>query len=154
MKHTMIQAKKEQTSSNLQYSVSAAIQAPPEKIWSYLTNAADYPNWNSTVDRVEGDIVLGKKIKVFAKISPNRAFPVAVAELETNRKMVWKGGMPFGLFKGIRTFLLSSNSGGSTTIDMTENFSGLLLSMMSKSIPDLRPAFEDFVKDLKTVAEG
>ncbi len=149
----MIKANREQTSSSLEYSVSADIKASPEKIWNYLTNAADYPNWNSTVDRVEGDIALGKKIKVFAKISPNRAFPVKVAELTPNSKMVWQGGMPFGLFKGIRTFTLISNSDGSTKLLMKENFSGMMLGMMSKNIPDLRPAFEDFAKDLKVVAE-
>lgn len=149
----MIQAKKENTPKQLQYSVSANIKANPEKIWSYLTNAADYPNWNSTVDRVEGEIALGKKIKVFAKISPDRAFPVKVAELKVPSKMVWQGGMPLGLFKGIRTFTLTPNSDGSTDVNMTEHFSGLMLGMMKKNMPDLTEAFEAFARDLKAVSE-
>lgn len=53
-----IQAKRTQSTFSLQYNVSTSIQASPETIWSHLTNAAAYPTWNSTVDRIEGAIEL------------------------------------------------------------------------------------------------
>lgn len=154
MKTSTIQATRQKSTFFLQYQVSVNIQAEPEAIWPYLVNAEDYPNWNSTVDRVEGEIVEGNKIKVFAKISPDRAFPVKVAVLEPPKKMIWEGGMPLGLFKGVRTFLLSTESDRSTTVDMTENFTGPMVPLISGSMPDLRPAFEGFAADLKKVAEG
>lgn len=153
MSNNTIKAKREKKSFFMQYSVEANIQASPEKVWSYLTNAAEYPNWNSTVVKVEGTIQKGNKIKVFAKISPDRAFPVSVSEFIPNQKMVWRGGMPLGLFKGIRTFQLTAND-GVTHLKIWEDFSGLMLPLIGGTIPDLRPAFEDFAKDLKKVAEA
>lgn len=153
MENPNIQATRNKSTFSLQYQVSVDIQASPEQIWPYLVNAADYPNWNSTVERVEGEIAAGNKIKVFAKISPDRAFPVVVSHLEPPKKMVWTGGMPLGLFKGVRTFLLTPASDGGTTVDMTEDFSGLMVPLMAGSMPDLRPAFAGFAADLKAAAE-
>ncbi|MCB0628265.1 MAG: SRPBCC domain-containing protein [Saprospiraceae bacterium] len=154
MEHSNVEATRNSSTFSLQYDVSIEINAEPETIWPYLVNAADYPNWNSTVDRVEGEIAEGEKIKVFAKISPNRAFPVVVSHLEPPKKMVWTGGMPLGLFKGVRTFLLTPGADGNTTVSMSEQFTGLMVPLMAGSMPDLRPAFIGFAADLKTVAEG
>jgi hypothetical protein len=153
METNTIEATRKKSTFSLQYHVTTNIQADAETIWPYLVNAGDYPNWNSTVDRVEGNIEQGNKIKVFAKISPDRAFPVKVAVLDRPRKMVWEGGMPLGLFKGVRTFLLRPEADGSTTVSMTEDFTGPMVPLISGSMPDLRPAFEGFAADLKRVAE-
>ena len=138
----------------MKFSTQTTINAAPGTIWSLLTDAAGYTGWNSTVERVEGEIALGKKIKVFANISPDRAFPVKVSTLEPNKRMVWTGGMPLGLFKGERTFTLTDKGGGQVDFHMQEVFSGLMAGMITKSIPDLQPAFDDFAADLKKRAEG
>lgn len=153
MKSTNIKAQRQKSAFAMQYSVSVDIMASPATVWGYLTDAANYPNWNSTVSKVEGDITLHESIKVFAKISPDRAFPVKVAVLEPHKKMVWQGGMPLGLFRGVRTFTLQGGANGGTTLHMKEDFSGLMLPLIAMSMPDLRPAFEDFAKDLKQAAE-
>lgn len=129
------------------------IDAEPAAIWAILTDAAAYPAWNTTVTKVEGTIGLGEKIKVFAKISPDRAFPVKVAELVPNAKMVWSGGMPLGLFKGERTFTLTPKD-GAIEFSMREVFSGLLSPLIERSIPDLQPAFDEFARALKRAAEA
>jgi hypothetical protein len=154
MKNSNIQATRTGSTFSLQYHVSVDIQAEPEVIWPFLVNAEDYPNWNSTVVRVEGDIAENEKIKVFATVSPERAFPVVVSQLEPPKKMVWTGGMPLGLFKGVRTFLLTPTGNGITTVNMTENFTGPMVPLIAGSMPDLRPAFAGFAADLKAVAES
>ncbi len=147
-------ARRTKSTFAMQYAVSININAPAEKIWALLTNAADYPNWNSTVTKVEGTIAQGQQIKVFAKVSPDRAFPVNVSTLDAPSKMVWTGGMPLGLFKGIRTFSLTPQSDGSIEVSMQEDFGGLMLPLISISMPDLRPAFDGFAQDLKKAAEA
>ena len=137
----------------MEYSAAATINASPAAVWALLTNAADYPEWNPTVVRVEGDIALGQKIKVVATVSPERAFPVKVAELVPNQRMVWQGGMPLGLFKGVRTFTLTP-SGEGTQFSMREVFSGPLLGMFKGSMPNLQPSFDEFARSLKLRAEG
>lgn len=154
MENPALHASRERSTFALQYQVSVNIKAEPENIWPYLVNASEYPDWNSTVDRIEGEIVEGEKIKVFAKINPDRAFPVEVVSLEPPQKMVWRGGMPLGLFKGVRTFLLHQQTDGSTQVTMTEEFTGLMVPLMAGSMPDLRPAFEGFAEDLKKAAES
>ncbi len=129
------------------------IQAPQEKIWKILTDASGYTSWNTTVDKVEGRIALGEKVTVHAKLSPGRAFPVTVSSLDAPRQMVWSGGMPLGLFKGARTYSLTPRDGG-VEFSMTEEFTGLMAPLITKSIPDMQPAFEEFAACLKRKAEA
>ena len=136
------------------YSVKASIRATPERIWALLTDAAEYTRWNNTVEKVEGEIALGERVTVRPKINPGRAFPVKVSAFEQPRRMVWTGGMPLGLFKGERTFLLTPNSNGDTEFSMREEYSGLMAPLICRSIPDLQPAFDEFARDLKRAAEG
>ena len=135
------------------YEVGRTIAAKPETIWAILTDAAGYTAWDSGVERVEGTISPGSKIKVFSKISPGRAFPVKVA-LDPPSQMTWTGGMPLGLFKGVRTFTLTFESETLTRFDMREEFTGPLLSMIWRSMPDLTASFEQFADGLKEAAEG
>jgi hypothetical protein len=135
------------------FSVTTLIRSTPERIWSLLTDADRYPAWNSTVSKIEGQIALGKRITLHAKINPGRAFPVKVAEFTPAKRMVWRGGMPLGLFKGERTMTLSPQPNGQVEFSMREEFSGLLSALITRSIPDLQPAFDGFANDLKQAAE-
>ncbi|HLJ63919.1 MAG TPA: SRPBCC domain-containing protein [Stellaceae bacterium] len=135
------------------FAAAIEIRARPETVWNLLTEAQGYPQWNSTVDKVEGRIALGEKITVHAKIAPGRAFPVKVTEFVPSERMVWSGGMPLGLFKGDRRFTLTLTSPGVTWFTMQEGFSGLLAPLITRSIPDLQPAFDAFAADLKRRAE-
>ena len=136
----------------MHFEASADIQAPAEAIWSILTDAPAYPTWASGVTKVEGRIADGEKITVHSEVATSRAFPVKVAMRPPN-EMTWTGGMPLGLFTGVRTFRLSP-SVGSTRVTMREEYSGPLVGMMSRSIPDLLPSFDKFVSGLKARAEA
>ena len=136
------------------YNATATIQASPDTIWAILTDGPKYPDWDSGIERVERRIGSGETIKVFTSISPGRAFPVKVTEFTPGQKMTWAGGMPLGLFKGVRTFSLSPQEGGATQFTMREEFTGLFLPMIWRSMPDLGPSFEQFVTGVKDHAEG
>jgi hypothetical protein len=135
------------------YEASATIAAGPEPIWALLTDAAGYPTWDSGVEAVEGTIALGQRIKVRSSANPGRAFPVRVTELEPQRLMTWTGGMPPGLFKGVRTFTLTP-SGDHTEFVMREDYTGPLLGLIWRSMPDLQPSFDQFAAGLKQRAEA
>lgn len=136
------------------FEASLFIHAPAEVIWSVLTDAAKYPAWNTTVDKVEGRIASGEKITVFAKLSPGRAFPVTVTEFAPPHKMVWKGGMPLGLFTGERTFTITPAADGRVEFHMREVFSGLMAPLIEGSLPDMQPAFAEFAAGLKRACEA
>lgn len=130
------------------------IQAAPEAIWRILTDAAGYPTWNTTVSRVDGVIALGERVTVHAKVAPGRAFPVKVVAFDAPRRMVWRGGMPLGLFKGERVFELRATAGMGVEFTMREDYTGWLAPLITKSIPDLQPAFDEFAACLKARVEG
>ncbi len=134
------------------FAVSTVIHAPAEAVWALLTDGARWSEWNPTIEKVEGAIVAGGKIKVYTKVSPGRAFPVRVSELSPPARMVWTGGMPLGLFKGVRTYTLTLAAGG-VEFAMREVFSGPLAPLIGRSIPDLQPSFDAFAAALKQRAE-
>jgi hypothetical protein len=136
------------------YEAASTINASPQAIWTILTDGAKYSSWDSGVERVEGPIAQGETIKIFSQVSPGRAFPVKVMEFIPGQLMVWSGGMPFGLFKGVRTFSLEVKGQGVTSFTMREEFSGPLLPMMWGSMPDLGPSFAQFANGLKQAAEA
>jgi hypothetical protein len=136
------------------FRTSISIRSTPATIWSLLTDAAGYPSWNKTVQSVDGTIAVGQKVTVRPTINPKQAFPVRVASLEPETRMVWRGGLPVGfLFKGERVFTLTPAGDGTVEFSMCEVFSGLLSPLILKSIPDLQPAFDEFAACLKARAE-
>jgi hypothetical protein len=135
------------------YEASSLIDAPPEAIWAVLVDAPSYPAWDSGVQRVDGTIAAGEKIKVVSEANPGRAFPVTVSELVPGERMTWTGGMPLGLFRGVRTFRLEPQAGGATRFTMREEYTGPLLPLIWRSMPDLGPSFRQFADGLKARAE-
>lgn len=138
----------------MEYSATTTINASPETIWAILTDGPAYPEWDPNVDRIEGRIAPGEKITAYTRLSPGRAFPVKVSEFVPGQKMTWSGGMPLGLFKGERTFTLLPQDNGATKFILREVFSGPLLPLIGRSIPDLTSAFEQFAAGLKNRAES
>ena len=136
----------------MEISVGIHIAARPEKIWALLTDAANFPKWNSTVSSIEGQIAEGQKIKVRVPIS-DRVFNLKVTGLDPGKRMAWSDGIA-PMFKGVRSFLLTPRPDGTTEFQMAESFSGLMLPMIAGSLPDFVPVFETYVMDLKKAAEA
>jgi len=90
-----------------------------------------------------------------AKASPGRAFPLLVSIFEgTAANGLGPGGMPLGLvYRNADLHLTSMPGGGATVFAMREVFAGLLAGLITRSIPDLQPAFDAFAADLKRAAE-
>lgn len=135
------------------YEATARIKARPEAIWAVLTDGAAYPDWDSGVVSVAGDIAPGEKIKVVSEVNPKRAFSIKVTGFEPAASMTWTGGLPMRLFRGVRTFTLFPAAKGSTRFTMREQYTGLLLPLIGRSIPDLGPPFEQFAAGLKRRVE-
>jgi hypothetical protein len=135
------------------YSVTRSIQATPEVVWGLLTDTGTYADWNPTIVSIEGPISLDETVSLVSTVNPKRTFKVNVDVMEPPRRLVWSDGMPLGLFKGERTFVLEP-SGGGTQFTMTEEYTGLMSGMIFKSIPDLTESFNQFADGLKSAAEA
>ena len=154
MSPSEIRAAKTASTFRKECTVSADIQAPAEKIWALLTRPEDMTRWNSTLTSIEGNIELGGTVRMQVPEAPGRTFKVKVTRLVPNKEMVWRDGNPV-MFLGIRTYSLTPAPGSAATrFQMSETFSGLMLPMIAKRLPDFGPIFERYTADLKAEAES
>ncbi|WP_375387448.1 SRPBCC family protein [uncultured Amnibacterium sp.] len=119
------------------------VPAPPESVWKVLVDAGSWPIWDSGVEHVDGRIALGERITIRSSAAPGRGFPVTVTTFDSPRTLVLSGGMPLGLFRGVRTYTLAAEPGG-TRFRMREEYTGVMLPMIWRSMPDLQPSFDRF----------
>ncbi|MFY0673386.1 MAG: SRPBCC domain-containing protein [Bacteroidia bacterium] len=128
--------------------VNIKIDASQETVWEILTDASDYPNWNSTIISLDGKIEKGEKIQLISTLDPERTFKLKVKDLQENESLKWGDGM------GTRTFSLSKD-GDITIFHMHEKIGGNpMFPLFAKMIPDFDESFEAFAKDLKREAES
>lgn len=134
------------------FSASTTINAAPEKVWQILIDVSGYPAWDKSMDHIEGQLTLGEKVKFFTRLS-DQAFPVTVTAFEPARRLVLTGGLPLGLFKSERTHSLTPTEQNQTQFQTEEIFSGLLLPIIGRNLPDLTANFVGFLAALKQQAE-
>ena len=144
-------AHKTKSAFRMECSAGINVKAGTERVWELMTNAADFPRWNSTVKSIEGKIASGQTIKLVAAISPDRVFNLNIIEFVPQKRMVWSDGN--AMFKGVRTYTLTPKPDDSTDFTMSEVYTGLMLPMIAGSLPDFGPTFEKYLTDLKREAE-
>jgi hypothetical protein len=133
------------------------ISASPEKVWSILTDFKTYPEWNPFIKNAQGQIKVGAKLTI--DLSPPRTkamvFKPMVKSVVENREFSWIGHFLFpGIFDGEHIFKIEPTESGCLFIQK-ENFSGLLLSLLWKSLDkDIREGFEQMNQALKEKAEN
>ncbi|WP_305988423.1 SRPBCC domain-containing protein [Roseibium sp. MMSF_3544] len=134
------------------FKTSIDIAAPVDEVWRVLTE--DLPRDPNPFGllQIDGTLAAGSRIRIRSELDPKRVFALTITDFEPPHGMVWRGGMPLGLFTGTRTFSLSLRD-QTTRFDMKEVFSGFLSGLIAASIPDLTPSFEKFANALKEKAE-
>ena len=128
-------------------SVSTMIDADPAIVWALLTNASDFPRWNSTVTSMKGVIREGESVELKSILDEKRTFKLKVREFVPEKRLVWGDAM------GNRVYTLSRGEGGSTLFQMTEKIGGPLFPLFAGSIPSFDDVFERYASDLKKEAE-
>jgi uncharacterized protein YndB with AHSA1/START domain len=128
-------------------SVRTSINADPSIVWALLTNASDFPRWNSTVISIEGEIQEGEKIKLKSTLDPSRTFKLKVKEMVTDQKLSWGDAL------GKRTYILEKSENG-VIFTMTEKIGGFMFPLFANKIPSFDQSFEQFAADLKKEAEA
>jgi uncharacterized protein YndB with AHSA1/START domain len=128
--------------------VSVDIRASATNVWALLTDATQYPRWNSTVVSIEGEIALGNKIKLKSTLDPKRTFALTVREFQPPTRLVWGDAM------GKRTYQVTANAGDTVTFSMHEKIGGPLFPLFARMIPPFDSAFDQFAADLKKKAES
>ncbi len=130
------------------------INASSDIVFNIIARADNYMLFDSSCLKIEGEIGLGKTIKIYSKLRPERAFKVRVTKLLNNQLIVWETGLPFNLFKGVRTLSVLAKDDQTSEFNIEEKFSGYLLKLFKKNIPDMTENFDNFAKSLKKHVES
>jgi hypothetical protein len=79
-----------------------------------LTDAASYASWNPEIVAVAGRFAAGERIRVRVRLGDGaiRSLRMRVTEFAAPTRMQWTGGMPLGLFTGVRTFTVAGEGAG------------------------------------------
>jgi uncharacterized membrane protein len=128
-------------------SVQIEINADAAVIWALLTNAPDFPRWNSTVTSITGNIVLKSEILLKSTLDAKRVFKLKIKEFVPENRLIWGDAM------GSRVYTLQKANKGTILFAMTEKIGGPIFPLFAKRIPSFDESFEKFAADLKKEAE-
>ena len=112
------------------------IAASATQIWSLLTDFQSYRYWNPFIRSVEGEVVVGKSLKVFIQphSSKGMRFKPTVLAAEPNRELRWKGNLLLpGLFDGEHYFKIES-APERVVFHQGEVFTGILVPLFKSSL--------------------
>jgi hypothetical protein len=136
------------------YEASSQIAATPDAVWPVLVDAAAWPTWDSGVVAVDGQLALGNTVSIRTEVAKGRVFPVKVTEFRPADRLQFSGGMPLGLFRGVRTYTLTGDGADGTQFRMREQYTGPLVALIWRSMPDLQASFDRFARGLKARVES
>jgi hypothetical protein len=136
-----------------QIHTSITIKASKEAVWEVFTDFESYPDWNPFIKSLKGEVAVGNTIAIQL---PGMNFKPKVLTYTKNTELKWLGHLWFkGLFDGEHLFLLTDNGDGTTTLDQSEQFCGLLVGVFPKSLyTDTQTGFETMNEALKKRVEG
>ena len=135
---------------------SIEIEAPPKKVWSLLIDFAEMPTWNPFIKSISGKLAPGSKLSVYI-VPPGRSgmrFRPIVLAVEPERELRWLGRLLLpGILDGEHYFLLEPVGSERTRLMHGENFSGVLVGALGKTLPATRNGYEIMNVALKQRAE-
>ncbi|WP_353952446.1 SRPBCC domain-containing protein [Knoellia sp. S7-12] len=114
---------------------SVDIAAPPEKVWSVLTEFAAYPEWNPFMREASGTPKEGEKLRIVLNSGDSEmTFTPTVLAAEPGKELRWLGRVFVpGLLDGEHSFTLTPIPGG-VRLTQSETFSGALVPFFGGSI--------------------
>lgn len=112
------------------------IDAPASVVWDVLTDLDAYADWNPFIVSASGTVATGERLvnRVEPPGGRGMTFKPTVTEVDDERTFEWLGraGIP-GIFDGRHRFGLTERDGG-TTLEHSEEFSGILVRFMRGSL--------------------
>jgi hypothetical protein len=136
---------------------SIEIDAKPARVWSVLTDFANYPRWNPFFRAIDGELEVGKTLDIAVEPPGGRAmkFHPVVLAVEPDRELRWKGKLLIpGLFDGEHWFRLRPSQHGKVVLEHGESFSGILVPRFKPSLDShTRAGFVAMNEALKREAE-
>jgi hypothetical protein len=135
---------------------SVEIEASPAAVWATLTDTAAYPQWNGFITSLEGDLTVGRTIRVRVHPPKRRAmtFTPTVLAADPERELRWLGRFLVpGLFDGEHSFRIEPLSESRCRFTQAEHFTGILVRPFAKMLASTTQGFDDMNASLKERCE-
>jgi hypothetical protein len=125
------------------------IDRQPQDVWKILADTGDYPAWNPTISRFDGELREGNTIEMVEGTGKDAiVFHPTLLTVHPDHELRWKGYVwSPGIFDGEHRFVLEA-SGNRTHLVQSEQFTGLLAGKMTESI------IEKTARDMKTMNDA
>ena len=132
---------------------SVDIDATPQQVWATLTDFAEYPEWNPTLEGMRGDVEVGATL---AFENDGMQFTPTVRAVEENRLLRWEGHVGVvGIFDGEHSFVLEELPGGRTRFTQSELFRGVAVLFATETLHgETAPSFHTMNAALRDRVEG
>lgn len=132
------------------------IDAPPEKVWSYLTGFSGYAAWNPFITRIDGKAEPGGRLHIRVRLA---GFPISFhAEIRyclAGERLGWYAVIVPKLFEAEHWFELSADDSGRTRFIHAEAFHGLLSAPALLLLTGaFMHAYETMNRSLKRIVEN
>ena len=133
------------------------ISAPPEKVWSILTNFNHWTEWNTTITKASGETAINTQLNITMSNEigkDSNAYSPIITQLEAPKRLRWQAKMMANfLFKNEKLVELEATETG-TKMMHTEFFSGLMVKVFWGKMKDGVPLIMNKMnQDLKAAAE-
>lgn len=138
---------------------TSEIATPVEKVWQAITATKYYPQWNSQLAFLGGNLALNEKIHL--KLTPQGGngyeFKPIIIKFTPQKEFAWLAETGFkGIFDGEHHFLLEKLNDRQTLLINYEKYSGLIAPLMKK-LPMMKNAHQGFIlmnEEIKNRAES
>jgi Polyketide cyclase / dehydrase and lipid transport len=131
------------------YQATSTIAASPEAVWAVLSDGASWPSWDSGVDAVEGRIAVNETVKIRSHAASGRAFPVRVTRFDPRLTCGSAGGCRSVCSAASAPTRCPRERTARSRSGCAREYSGPLLLLIWRSMPDPGPSFERFARGLK-----
>ncbi|MGC4807717.1 SRPBCC family protein [Micromonospora sp. DT233] len=135
---------------------SIMILSPAERVWEILTDLPRYAEWNPFVRQAVGRAAVGEVLTLFIQPPGDKGMThhPTVTVAEPARHLQWLGRVAVpGLFSARHEFLLEPADGG-TLVRHREEFTGLLVPLLTRTLNRTESGFEQLNRALKQRAEA
>jgi len=113
-------------------STSININSDIKTVWNTFTQFESYPEWDSFIKSVKGNVTVGEKINIEME---GMKFAPKVLSFEKEKELVWLGKLGIsGIFDGKHSFRFEENPDGTTTFIHEEHFFGILVLFSKKNL--------------------
>ena len=134
------------------FSAETDINAPPEAVWRVLADVANWSKWDPTTDAAGGVVEKGGQLTFHSSQAPGQSLKVNLTAVDEPFLLEWTGGVARA-FTTLRTHRIVPDGDQASKVEVSEEFSGALLPMIEKQIPDIGAQLDEFLDGLKKRVE-